>query len=248
MKNKYSALMRGLALFVLAAVCQVQQPEAGKKNGNGGGGGKTSAPSYAAEFFIDDGLDLVSDGLGLYEDGIGDVSAEFVPTGNPLLKLRASSSREAIVDLGNGVCEAVAGDEYDETDAMLNQGPVRILGISPYGTVDSQGQSVDGNFLGLASGESGMTLLGIGLKEPLSDNRPWSIRFDPAFGGAMAALERPDADLEWEVSTIGRKAVIVRPPKRGRGAKVVVATCEPFNIKYTVTCYDDDQDGLCDPK
>jgi hypothetical protein len=231
----------------------------GKKGPKGEGGGKPSNNTYAAKFVIHDfysdaqgtmySTDLSSDSGGSYVDGVNDVNAEFVGSGNPLLKLGNSNTRFAEVDLTN--CAAVEGDEYNDTVLLLNQGPVRILGISPYG------MSVDGNFLGMSSDLNGSdhiadTLLGIGLENLPDDDRGWSIRFDPAFASAnMATVERV-SEVEWAVDTLSCtddcKAAIVRPAlKKGKQSKLVVATCEPFNIKYTVTC-DLDQDGLCDPK
>lgn len=167
-------------------------------------------------------------------------------SGNPLLRLNQPANREAFVDLSGCSTDA-------ETAALLASdgdypgGIVPIQGISPYGV-----SGVEGNFVGMSSGDSAETLLGIGLVPPPSDGRGWSVRFDPAFESANLATVTREADDRWLVDTLyctgGCRAAIVRPPLKGHGAKVVVGTCENLEIQFMVTCENGaDSNGQCIP-
>jgi hypothetical protein len=76
------------------------------------------------------------------------------------------------------------------------------------------------------------------------------------YGGDLAVVER-ESEVDWVVDTLsfdeqgvligGRTAAIVRPPEKGKGPKVIVATCSGLSVRFGVTC-DLDLDGSCDPK
>jgi len=243
-----------VSLLVLVLGTWAQAGKGGPKGGGGSGGGNPSTETtFAAEVTIDDRYALVSDSWGSYTDGFDGVSAEFPATRNLLFKT-GNVVREAIVDLGSCMALTDSG-EYDETAALLAQQYFTILGMTPKVQVDASGQSVPDSFFGLAVEDFGFADLGIGLVPP-ADNRAWSIRFDPLYGGDMAVVERL-SEVDWVVDTLvydgqggvvgSRRAAIVRPPKKGKGQKVIVATCDPLSVRFAVTC-DLDGDGACDAK
>ncbi len=243
-----------LTVLALSLATWTEAGKGGPKGGaGGGGGGGSTSNTFSAAVLIDDSYDLASDNHGVYSDGVSGVSAEFVSTGNLLFKL-GTSVREATVDLGD--CTALAGsDEYEETSQLLAQRWFSILGLTPKVKLDAGGQSLEGSFFGLQTGQFGFAELGIGLVPP-PDNRAWSLRFDPLYGGDLAVAER-ESEVDWIVDTLnfdeqgaligGRTAAIVRPPKKGNGPKVVVATCPGLSVRFSVTC-DPDADGACDVK
>lgn len=216
---------------------------AGKGNGKGKGGGSQEENNYAAKFTIDssDPMDLLGDGKGSYIDQADGVEAFFWGTGNPTLRLQ-ELSRSVTLDLSQPHCTPPPGAD-NATVAILSE-LVLQPNVTIYGVMTSGGSLVEPAFFGLDSGETGSSDLAVGFDDPYGDSWHWTIRFDPDFGGDQATITRRDS-VTWEVSTLARKAVLLRKATKGRPHLEEAAVCDPLNLEYVVTC-DLDGDEKCD--